>query len=248
MLFYLKKILSALVLPPFGLMLLALAGLCLSRRLPRLGRGMAIFALVALMSLSIKAVGDALIGTLETQPPISASELSSAQAIVILGGGIYSDAPEYGTDTVNRWTLERVRYGAYLQNMSHLPILVTGGAPVGGRPEADAMKAVIEEALHGQVQWVENASLDTADNARYSAAMLKAAGISRVALVSHAWHLRRATIAFESQGMTILPAPTGFTTSTSVSLFQALPSADALERSSIAVREWTGMLVQRLFH
>src|SRR6478672_3820714 len=101
-LFYLKKILTALVLPPFGLILLALVAVSLSRRFPRAGRATAAFALVALMALSFRPVSDSLITSLERQPPISSSDLASAQAIVILGGGIYPDAPEYGSDTVNR--------------------------------------------------------------------------------------------------------------------------------------------------
>lgn len=248
LLFYLKKLLTALVLPPFGLMLLALAGLLVSRRFPRLGRGTAMVALGLLMAMSFRPVSDTLMRSLETNPPASTADLAGVQAIVILGGGLYPGAPEYGGDTVSRWTLERVRYGAYLQGLSRLPILVTGGAPAGGRPEADAMKTAIEESMRGKVQWVESASLDTAENARYSASMLKASGVSRIALVSHAWHLRRGIAAFESQGLSVLPAPMGFTTPTSVLLFQVLPSVDALEKSHIAIREWTGIAVQRLFH
>ena len=81
-----------------------------------------------------------------------------------------------------------------------------------GRADAEAMKEAIEGYFGGRVQWVESASRDTAENAAYSAAILKAAGITRVALVSHAWHLRRAVPLFERQGLDVMAAPTGFTT------------------------------------
>src|SRR5882672_4484182 len=174
--FFLKKLLSALVLPPTGLILLALFGLLLTHRKPRFGRSIAAFALVGLAALSLPPVADALIQSLESPAPISPQQLARAQAIVVLAGDDYRAAPEYGGDTVGRWTLERVRYGVYLQKRSGLPILVTGGAPFGGRPSAEAMKETIEHDFHGEVKWVESVSRDTFENAAYSATILKTAG------------------------------------------------------------------------
>ncbi len=244
--FYLKKLLSALFIPPFGLILLGLVGLWLARRHARLGRGIMAISLLGLAAMSISPLADALMHSLETLPPISAQNLARAQAIVVLGGGIYPDAPEYGGDTVSRASLERVRYGAYLQQRTHLPILVTGGTVYGGKPEGEAMKEAIVRDFHGEVRWVEDASRDTAENAAYSAKMLKAAGISRIALVSNAWHLPRAIELFRRQGLEVLPAPMGYTTTTASVFAQALPSADALVKSYIALHEWLGIFVQRL--
>ncbi len=244
--FYLKKLLSSLVLPPFGLILFAFSGLWLARRHPRLGRSIAALGLLGLAALSLPLVAESLMDSLESRPPISAKDLARAQAIVILGGGNYAMAPEYGEDTVNRWTLERVRYGAQLQKRSGLPILVSGGAPFGGRPEGETMKEAIERDFHGRVQWVEGASRDTAENAAYSASVLKAAGVKRIALVSHAWHLPRALELFERQGLEVLAAPTAYSTPGPSLFARALPSAFALNQSSMALHEWLGVLVQRV--
>lgn len=244
--FYVKKLLSALVLPPLGLILLAFFGLWLTRRHPRLGRGVAAVALLALAALSLPPVADALMHGLETSAPVSAQMLARAQAIVILGGGNYAAAPEYGDDTVSRWTLERVRYGAHLQARSGLPILVSGGAPFGGRPEGETMKEAIERDFHGQVQWMENASRDTAENAAYSATILKSAGIKRIVLVSHGWHLPRAVELFERQGLEVIAAPTVFSTPGPSLFARALPSAAWLHQSSMALHEWLGILVEHL--
>ena len=244
--FYLKKLLTALVLPPLGPILLAAFGLWLARRHPRSGGSVALFALVGMVALSLPPVAGALIHSLEDYPPISAEKLARAQAIVILSGGKYSAAPEYGGDTVDRWTLERVRYGVHLQNLSKLPILVTGGAPDGGRPVAETMKEVIEEDFRGQVTWVESASRDTAENAANSTHILRTAGVSRIALVSHAWHLPRAVELFERQGVEVLSAPTGFSTRAASPFSQALPSVGSLSGSSRALHEWAGIFAQRL--
>lgn len=245
--FLLKKILSALVLPPFGLALLGLAGLWISRRRRRLGLGLATGALVALGVLSVPLVADALMRSLETRPPLSREALAQAQAIVVLGGDDYPAAPEYGDrDTVGRGTLERLRYAAALQRIAGLPILVTGGAPYGGRPGADAMKEVLEGDFRGQVRWVENRSRDTAENAAFSARLLKAAGVSRIALVSQPWHLARGVPLFEGQGITVFPAPTGYSTEPRAFWVSLLPRPGALQESGQALHEWLGLLAGRL--
>lgn len=247
--FVAKKLLTALVLPPVGLVLLVLLGWRLASRpvrpWPRMGKGMIGLGLLSLVLLSLPVVSDALLRAQERYPAVTAETLQQAEAIVILGGGMYYNAPEYGQDVVNHWSLERVRYGAYVQRQQPLPILVTGGAPSGGRPEAEAMRDVLVQEFRGQVQWVENASLDTAENARYSARLLHASGVKTIALITHGWHLTRAVPLFEREGLTVIPAPTGFTTSSSLWLFRWLPSAAAFEDSSIALREALGRLVLR---
>ena len=244
LLLLLKKGLTALLMPPFSLILLATLGLVLGRRRPRLGSWVAGLALFALASLSWPPVADALVGSLERHPPLSAQALAQAQAIVILGGGIYPDAPEYGgQDSVARPTLQRLQYAATLQRRSQLPVLVTGGAPEGGRPEGEVMQQVLEQQFGVPVRWVESASLDTAGNAALSAPLLRAAGVQRVALVSQAWHLPRAVALFEAQGFTVLPAPTGFRTRPPGAWKRYLPSAEALLASQTALHEWLGRLV-----
>ncbi len=246
--FILKKLLTAVVLPPFNLFLLLLAGLCLMRRWPRLGRSLTAGSLVLLMLLSLPVVGNRLLRTLEAVPPVShdaaetLSALQSAQAIVVLGGGSYPGAMEYGGDTVNAYSLERLRYAARLRKISGLPLLVTGGAPFGGRPEAESMRQVLTEEFAVPVRWTEAASRDTAENALFSARLLRQSGISRIVLVTHAWHMSRARALFESQGLTVIAAPTGFTNDSPSLLDDLLPKASALDKSSIAIHEWLGQL------
>ncbi|MFY9327450.1 MAG: YdcF family protein [Georgfuchsia sp.] len=244
--FLITKLLSALVLPPFGLIALALAGLWVGRRRHSVGHIMTMLALISMLALSVPIVSDGLTRSLEKFPALSQESLSRAEAIVIIGGGMNFRAPEYGGDTVNRWTLERLRYGARLQAASGLPILVSGGAPYGGRPEAEAMKESLVKDFHGQVAWVENTSRNTAENAVYSAGVLKAAGVSRIVLVSQAWHLPRAVEYFAGQSLEVIPAPTGFASSSPSMIANLLPSAEALSKSSNALHEWLGILVQSI--
>ncbi len=245
-LFLLKKILSALILPPTSLILLAFVGLWLTRKHRKTGKALSALALTTLLVLSLPITGNALLHSLETAPPITEAQLKEVQAIVILGGGKNNNAHEYGgADTINKWTLERLRYGARLQQQTGKPILVTGGAPYGGRPEADAMAEALKHDFHAKTIWVEDQSNVTAENAVYSAKMLKQHGVTQIALVSQAWHLPRAKILFEQQGLDITLAPTGFTTGEANPIAQWVPDANALTKSSMAIKEYLGALTAK---
>ena len=243
-LFLLKKILSALILPPTSLILLGFIGLWLTKKHPKTGKTLTALSLTTLLILSLPITGNALIRSLEQTPPITQAQLKDIQAIVILGGGKNNNAPEYGgIDTINKWTLERLRYGAHLQQQTGKPILVTSGAPYGGRPEADAMAESLKQDFHAKTIWVEDRSSDTAENAAYSAAILKQHGITKIALVSQTWHLPRAVKQFEQQDLSVYPAPIGFTREDTEPLAQWLPKASALDKSSMALKELLGALI-----
>ena len=84
---WIKILVKWLVLPPMGPLLLALAGLALVRRKPRQGRRLLAVGVLSLTLLSIPAVGALLVRCLDQSPPLDTSNVSGAQAIVILGGG-----------------------------------------------------------------------------------------------------------------------------------------------------------------
>lgn len=244
--FLLKKILTALALPPAGPLLLTALGLLVMRRRPRLGKSLAWSGIVLLWLLSTPVVTRSLLATLEDIPPLDPAQAGRAQAIVVLGGGSYLAAPEYGDDTVSRWSLERIRYAARLQRQTGLPILVTGGAPLGGKSEGRSMKASLENDFGAKVRWVEDVSADTRENARFSAPLLRGAGATRVLLVTHAWHMRRAQEAFVAEAIEAVAAPTGYETAPPFSPLDYLPGPGGAWAGRIALSELLGRLVQRL--
>jgi uncharacterized SAM-binding protein YcdF (DUF218 family) len=170
------------------------------------------------------------------------------QAIIVLGGGKYFSAPEYGgTDTVKSHTLVRLRYAARLHHITGKPILVTGGSPEGSATaEATAMKIVLENEFKSPVRWTEDSSNTTLDNARLSRRLLNTAGVRSIYLVTHAWHMPRAKLAFEHTGFEVIPAPTGFTTGYRLTVLDFMPSAYALYKSSRFMHEVLGSIWYRL--
>ena len=135
---WLKAVIKALVLPPTGLLLVAALGLALRARLPRTGRSLVAAGILGLLVISIPVTADFLTTFVDTSPVLALEDARNAQAIVILGGGIRRDAPEYGGDTLGTLTLERVRYGARVARLTGLPVLVTGGTVLARRAGSEA--------------------------------------------------------------------------------------------------------------
>ncbi len=234
---FLKGLFKALVLPPTGPLLIAVAGLLLLARRWHAGRILAWSGILLLVALSTPAVAYMLLSALDRWPAFDARDTRGAQAIVILGGGVRRHAAEYGGDTLGRLTLERVRYGAYLARATRLPVLVTGGAVFGGEPEAKLMRAALESEFGVPVRWAETESRNTHDNAVRSARILSAAHVERVILVAHSFDMPRAKAEFAAQRIDAIPAPTGIPDDTIDTPLDLLPSLVALQGSYFALYE-----------
>lgn len=241
----LTNLLASLLLPPFNGLLLAGVGILLWRSRPRLARFLVISGFLLVTVLSLGVVARALLVPLEAKyPAIAPASLSrlDADAIVVLGAGRYSGSPEFSEDDVIGPALDRLRYGALLAKKSKKPLLVTGGAPDGGdRSEAEAMRDSLQRDFGVSVRWLESASDNTLENARLSAKILLPAGVKRVALVTHAWHMPRSVAAFETAGLSVLPAPTGYMSAGPSSAFDFVPRAGAMQGSARALHEYIGL-------
>lgn len=246
---FITNLIATLLLPPLSLLLLLGTGSLLQfSRFRKLAKWISLtaFSLIWLSSTPIVAEGG--LHLLEAQiAPLDKLD-QKAEAIVILGGGTYFHAPEYaGQNTVGEPTLMRLRYGAKLQRESGKPILVTGGKPLGNElSEAHQMRTTLEQEFHVPVSWAEEASENTFENAYYSYRILEKAGIRRIYLVTHAWHMPRAAEIFRRAGFEVIEAPTGFTTRYQIDLLAFLPQAEAMTDSKIFVHEAIGLVWYRL--
>ena len=247
----LRPILTALVLPPAGPLLLALLGLALvARRRLRTGLVLATLAVVGLWFLSCHAVGvwlaQALLPPVE---PIRPEQLARVQAIVVLGGGIDPQAPEYGVAQPSPYTLGRLRYGATLARRSGKPLAFGGGVGWSSSgtdipPEAQAADRTLQE-FGVRLRWSDSRSRDTAGNARELRKLLAAEGVVRIALVTDAWHMPRSVLEFGRAGFEVVPAPTGFPVAKNRPLIEWLPSGEGLGLSRQVLREALGLWVAR---
>ena len=249
------KIIQTLLLPPGLMILLMLGGYLLVKRMPRTGKSLYISGFVLLVLASLPIVANINLRLLESDAALPPTELvqPTAQAIVILSGGRNLGAPEYGNhDTVSMQTLERVRYGAWLHRHTRLPILVTGGRVYASSrsAEAELIQQVLTEEFRVPVQWFEAYSRNSWENAEFSQVILKEEGIKRIYLVTQAWHMSRARMAFEAVGLEVIPAPTGFLHSDGDDgapfILNFLPSSRALLTNYYISHELMGIIWYRL--
>ena len=140
-----------------------------------------------------------------------------------------------------------MRTAVELQRRTGLPLLVTGGV-FRGAPRSIA--EVMAESLAGDfavpVRWIEPKARDTAENARFAAAMLREDGIGAAYVVTHAWHMPRTLEAFAREGFTALPAPVAPGPVPDGRLSDWVPRPDHWYESWLFLREWAGILVYRL--
>ena len=242
-LLWFKLLLKSVILPPAGLLLLAILGLFLTKRHPRLGRTCLILAIGSLWLLLTPRVSDMLSGLAEHYPPLDLRNAGGAQAIVILGGGGQrAMAPEYGGPAADTVLLERLSYGAYVARKTGLPILVTGF-----RIEATAMQATLVRNFDIDPRWVDGAAFDTFSNASNSARLLQADGIRRIILVTNSTHMWRAVHEFTATGLEVIPAPMGMRATHERGIFSYVPEVEALRRSVTAINELLGEPVRWFF-
>jgi uncharacterized SAM-binding protein YcdF (DUF218 family) len=252
-----KPALQALVMPPVPMLLLVLLGLALVRRRPRLGRSLAVAGVLATWVVCTPWAGQALQAALTQPPPplpteqIAALRRAPDTAILVLGAGRRTELLEYGQPDLTPLTLERLRYGWWLARQTGLPLGYSGGVGHGARDgptEAEAVALVTTRDQGVPLRWAEQRSRDTNENARYSVAMLQADGITRLVLVTHGFHQRRALAAFQraiaSSGrpLQLIAAPVGLRPLPTGALSDYLPGSQGLFDSSIALHEWLGRL------
>lgn len=247
--FLLVKFVAALALPPTPMFLLLGLGLIMIWRKARYGLAVATLGFVTLLLLSTPFVARMLVLGLERYPPVEPESLKNTEAgaIVILGGGRSSVSPEYGgEDTVSQSALERIRFGARVQRATGLPVLVSGGRLYKERhSEAELMRDSLVEDFNVPVKWVEQKSLNSAENAIYTHEMLSADGVKHIILVTHTHHMARSAEIFKRQGFEVTPASTKFSRrrdDVNKSLSHYLPGVHALQASRESLHEYLGML------
>jgi uncharacterized SAM-binding protein YcdF (DUF218 family) len=246
-LFYFKKLVTQMVLPPTSLLLLLALGLALWRWRPRWGQVCAWTGLLLLTACCLPATSQLLGRAVRVPPGLDTPLAARAQAVVVLGGG-RRRADEHGGETVSANTLERLRYGARLAKERQLPLLLTGGTALRGVPEAELMNRALRESFAMQARWLERRSRDTHENAQYSAVMLREAGIHVVLLVTHDIHQRRSLAEFAAAGIAAVSAPVTLLgpPHADTVLFEQLPSARALVLNVLILHELLGNLVVSL--
>jgi Uncharacterized conserved protein, COG1434 len=231
--FFLKKLIAYFILPP-GLLVIAFAvlGILTKRKLAKfIAFSFALFVYL----LSIEPIKDLLYKPLEEAYPVPSKP--EGDAIVILGGGAYN------TGILKEDSTKRLLTGFVLHKQTNLPIILSGGASIGALPEAEIMKGLLLTlgVDKGKI-YTEANSKDTGENAQEVKRLCDRLGCKRVVLVSSAYHMRRAVLAFQKAGLEVVPYPTDFKRDMKYNLYSLLPKMSVFADGYKALREYLGLV------
>ena len=247
----LKPVLTALLLPPGGLLLLMFLAALLAHRFWRQARALVLISSLAMWLLACDATAYGLNRLLLTSyAPVSAELAAKAQAIVVLGGGVDQFAPEYGDggEELADAAYKRLAYAAYLAKRSQLPVMYAGGK--GWASGDSQLHSEAEVATHTMtrdfglpIEWLDKDSRDTRENALRAFEVLSPLQKTRILLVTHDWHMQRSLRNFQQAGFEVIPAPMGYLQPPVNIPIDYLPTTNGLRHSVWVLHEWLGLVM-----
>lgn len=246
--FELTKLISAIILPPFNVLILWIFSMILIIiGCKKVGYLLASLGILTFYTISIPYTAQLLSDSLTKEDNLTLTDYRKAQAIVVLGGGLRDSKELFDALAVPQIPLERMRYAAYLYNKTQLPILISGASP-NGNSEAEVMAKEFNMFFHTPVQWLEEEAKTTKENAQFSANILARHHIRKIILVTNQWHMQRAKFLFEKQGFEVLPASVGpgiTPENYSLNMMHFVPQAGAINANMQLIKEWIGYLKEK---
>jgi uncharacterized SAM-binding protein YcdF (DUF218 family) len=145
--------------------------------------------------------------------PPTQTELESADVIIMLGGAAIRDSQDVdGEGTLCASPANRLLTAVRLQKIYNLPILLSGGQVYSdsGGEALIAFRILQSLGVPSEKILVESKSVNTTQNAIFSAQILREKNLNKPILVTSAFHMRRAVLNFEQQGFEVIPCPSDF--------------------------------------
>ncbi len=235
MLFILKKIVAAFLVPPgLFITLLLAAGILLWRRKARRTALFLLALALVIWGLSAPPVSDLLTRGLETGLP--EPRLTEADIVVVLSG--------YG---------ERMGPAIQLQKRLGVPILFSGYISLkhSAVDRENFTMALERLGVPRDMVILETDSRDTLENLRQARDICRRRGFRRPLIVSSAFHGKRILLSLKKLGFPAEFYPADFDVvgrTIRYSWRSALPEAQALLGCSTAISEYLGLLFYRIFY
>ena len=208
----------------------------------------------ALYLLCTGLVAERVIGSLENaySPPSQDIKSINADVIILLGGGAIPDVPDVdGIGSLCSSPANRVLTAVRLQRKLNVPILLSGGQVYSdtGAEAKIASKVLKSLGVDEKDILVETQSINTTQNAKFSAEILKHNNLHRPILVTSAFHMKRAVLNFEQQGVEVIPYPTDYmvTRSPIFHYTKLRPQSEALLFNVMFLQETLRTFVTKIF-
>ncbi|MCE2705471.1 MAG: YdcF family protein [Proteobacteria bacterium] len=241
-------ILQSFVLPPLNAIIIILIGVFILKKYQDVAKFFIITGCVLLYIQATPFFVYSFSGFFE-KPQITLNELNKSQAIVVLGGGVKTNAYEYPEGfNLNSWTLMRLQYAAFLakQNPQKLVIVSGGIASAGNHSEAQIMKETLQTTFNIKNPiLIEEQSRNTNENAKFVTQMLQPLNINNVAIVSQAFHATRAIALFNKYNIHAVAASTDYMGhyTSKVTIASFIPNANTMLDCAQLLHELAGYIV-----
>ncbi len=260
MTFFLSKFLP-LFLYPAGVITLLLVAALIWWKKRKVSKLFILLALLILFLAGNRWISISLVRSLERQYPPMADK-TQADVVVVLGGG--TEAAQYPRQMVElNGAGDRVTYAYSLYQQKIAPLILLSGGSVdwqGTRttsPAEDMAGLLTMMGLPSDAMILQSKSLNTQEDARFSARIIKENGYSRVVLVTSALHMPRSVKLFAAEGINVIPAPVDYTISDQEwkdlftwqwenVLINILPTSSNLKSTTSSMKEYIGMFVNSL--
>jgi uncharacterized SAM-binding protein YcdF (DUF218 family) len=207
-------------------------------------------ALMCLLLLSTPVVSSFLFAQLEAVGSRKTpADMLPADAIVVLSGMTHSIRTEKGI--ISEWNdPDRFFGGMELIKAKKAPIIIftKGKLPWKiGPPESELLQATaIEMGVHPQQILVTGEVENTEDESREVKKILQSKG-NRIILVTSAYHMRRAKITFDNNGLEIQPYPVDFKVGEyALTPMDFIPNPGSLATTEKCVKELMGTVYYAL--
>ena len=205
-------------------------------------------ALLWLWCWSTPWVSMGLRGAMESvYPSVPVTELPAAQVIVVLGGGI--EVPQSGRPDLNQ-AADRMWHAARLYKAGKAPVLILSGGLAfaeGTMSEAASMQVFLRDlGVPDAAMLLEERSVNTRENAQFTAQLMHEKGMKSLLLVTSALHMPRSVRLYEAQGLKVIPAATDHEFRTYPVWRSLVPDAQALDGSGRAFKEALAWLLSFL--
>lgn len=210
-------------------------------------------AIVLLYLLSTGPISSLLIGVLEqAYPSFHPVHEKTFDAIVVLSADQFPKSGVRPDTELTYATIQRTLCGAkaYRQQLSS-KLVLSGGTTGSGEPDALEMARLAEQlAIPREAMVLEEASRNTYEEARELRRLLGPR--KKILLVTSAFHIPRAVLLFENRDFLVTAYPCGYRTAhkvwtmPSLNPIHLLPSTSSLERSTLAINEFIGLVIYQL--
>jgi uncharacterized SAM-binding protein YcdF (DUF218 family) len=246
--FLLSKTLGTMLLPANFLIVAGVLGaILLPTRWAALGRKLLVVSVVLLALCGFSPLGKLLILPLEQRFPAWDPSRGAPDGIVVLGGAIDPDlSAAHGRPILDRSGDRMVAAAELARQYPNARIVYSGGNANLIRDdtakEADYALSMLEDLGVAKTRLAaDRLSRNTAENAEFVKAIAKPKEGERWLLVTSAFHMPRSIGLFRKVGFKVEAYPVDWRTSKSDALSFSSVAINGLERTDVAIREWTGL-------